>query len=345
MMKAVVYDQYGPPNVLKTVDMKKPTPKDNEVLVRVVLTTVTAGDTRMRGFNVPPSFWLPARLILGIRGPKHTLLGMECAGEVEAVGKDVTRFQVGDQIFASTIEDLGGAYAEYRCLGEDSVLAKKSADVSYVDAVTIPIGGRTALYFLREANLKPGQKVLIYGASGSVGTFAVQLAKYYGAEVTGVCSTANLDMVKSLGADNVIDYTAEDFSTNGEIYDVIFDTVGKASFTACRQSLSDDGTYLQAAGAPGISMRMKWASMRSSQKMIAGGPPPNPEDMLFLQDLIASGQIVPVIDKRYGIDDIVEAHTYVDTGRKRGNVIIVVSQGDDQQQTAADELEPAGAFA
>ncbi len=237
-MKAIIYTQYGAPNVLKVADVEKPTPKDNEVLVKVHVATVTAGDTRMRSFTVPASYWLPARLVLGVRGPKRPILGMECAGEIEAVGKEVTRFKQGDPVFASTLEHMGGGYAEYICLPEDGMLAKKSADVSYEEAVTIPVGGRTALYFLREANIQPGQKVLIYGASGSVGTFAVQLAKYYGAEVTGVCSAANLDLVKSLGADIVIDYTQEDFAANGEIYDVIFDTVGKTSYSDCIGSLT-----------------------------------------------------------------------------------------------------------
>lgn len=333
-MKAIVYTQYGSPDVLNVADVEKPTPKVDEVLVKVHVATVTAGDTRMRSFTVPASYWLPARLVLGVRGPKRQILGMECAGEIEAVGKDVTRFKQGDQVIVSTLEHMGGGYAEYICLPEGGMLAKKSADVSYEEAVTIPVGGRTALYFLREANIRPGQKVLIYGASGSVGTFAVQLAKYYGAEVTGVCSAANLDLVKSLGADAVIDYTQEDFATNGEIYDVIFDTVGKTSYSDCIGSLTSDGAYLHAVSAPGVSLRMKWTSMTSRKRPIGGGPPPKPEDMLFFQDLIAKGKISPVIDRRYPIDNIAEAHRYVDTGRKKGNVIIEVSRGDGPQQTA-----------
>ena len=219
-----------------------------------------------------------------------------------------------------------GAYAEYRCLPEDGLLAIRSANLTFEEATTLPIGGRTALYFLREANIQRGQKVLIYGASGSVGTFAVQLAKHFGAEVTGVCSTANLELVKSLGADKVIDYTKEDFTKNGETYDVIFDTVGKGSYSGCIRSLKKDGTYLQAVTAPGMSMRMRWTAMTSSRKLVGGGPPPKPEDLVFLKELIEAGKIKPVIDRRYPLDQIVEAHRYVDTGRKKGNVVIIVEQ-------------------
>jgi NADPH:quinone reductase-like Zn-dependent oxidoreductase len=249
---------------------------------------------------------------------------MELTGEIEAVGKDVKRFKKGDQVFASTFEHGFGAYAEYKCLPEDGVLAMRSADLSCEEAATIPIGGRTALYFLREANIQSGQKVLIYGASGSVGTFAVQLARYFGAEVTGVCSTPNLELVKSLGADKVIDYTQEDFTRNGEIYDVIFDTVGKSDYAACLRSLKQDGTYLQAVAAPGISMRMRWTAMTSRRKAVGGGPPPKSEALVFLKELIEAGQLRAVIDRRYPLEQIAEAHRYVDTGRKKGNVIITV---------------------
>jgi NADPH:quinone reductase-like Zn-dependent oxidoreductase len=324
-MKAIVYTQYGPPEVLQLKEVEKPTPKDSEVLVRVAVTTVTVADSRVRSFTVPPSYWLPARIALGIRKPKKAILGAELAGEVESVGKDVKRFKPGDQVFASTLEHGFGAYAEYRCLPEDGLLTIRSANLPPEEATTLPIGGRTALYFLREANIQPGQKVLIYGASGSVGTFAVQLAKYFGAEVTGVCSSANLELVKSLGADKVIDYTQEDFSKNGETYDVIFDTVGKASFTGSLRSLKQDGVYLQAVAAPGISLRMKWTSLISSQKLVGGGPPPKTEDLVFLQELIEARKLKPVIDRCYPLEQIVEAHRYVDQGHKKGNVVITVS--------------------
>jgi 2-desacetyl-2-hydroxyethyl bacteriochlorophyllide A dehydrogenase len=326
-MKAIICTKYGSPDVLKLQEVEKPTPKDNEILVKIHTATVTAGDARMRSFNVPASFWLPARLALGITKPKNKIPGMEFAGEVEAVGKNVKQYQKGDQVFAATGMNFG-SYAEYLCLtGEDKnqVLAKKSSHVSYEEAATIPIGGRTALYFLREANIQPGQKVLIYGASGSVGTFAVQLAKYFGAEVTGVCSTRNLDLVKSLGADKVIDYTQEDFTQNGVTYDVIFDTVGKAPFQDSLQSLHEKGAFLHAVGSPGLILRMGLASLNNKQKLVGGGPPSNPEDMVFLQELIESGAIKPVIEKCYPLEGIVEAHRHVDTGRKNGNVIISVT--------------------
>jgi NADPH:quinone reductase-like Zn-dependent oxidoreductase len=323
-MKAIVTTQYGPPEVLKSAQAAKPVPKDNEVLVKVAVTTVTAGDTRMRSFNVPPSFWLPARLALGIRKPKNPILGMELAGEIEAVGRNVTKFKEGDQVFASTIEHGMGAYAAYKCLPEDGVVAKKAADLPYEQVVTLPIGARTALYFLREANIQSGQKVLVYGASGSVGTFAVQLAKYFGAEVTGVCSARNLELVKSLGADKVIDYTKEDFSKNGVRYDVIFETVGKSSYAGGIRSLKKEGTYLHAVATPGMSLRMRWTSLTSDKKTVGGGPPRKAEDLLFLQELVEARQLRAVIDRCYALDQIVEAHRYVDTGRKRGNVIITV---------------------
>jgi NADPH:quinone reductase-like Zn-dependent oxidoreductase len=322
-MKTVIYNRFGPPDVLKVTEVEKPTPKDNEVLIKVSATTVTAGDTRMRSFTVPLTFWLPARIALGFRKPKKDVLGMELAGEVEAVGKDVTRFKVGDKVFASTFEYGFGAYAEYRCLPEKGVMAEKSAALTTEEAATLPIGGRTALAFLRRANIQPGQKVVIYGASGSVGTFAVQLAKYYGAEVTGVCSTANLELVKSLGADKVVDYTKEDFTGNGERYDVIFDTVGKGRFSDFVGALKENGTYLHAVAAPGIMIRMRLTAMTSKKKMVGEGML-TAEDLLILQELVEAGKLKPVIDRRYPMERIVEAHKYVDTGRKKGNVIITV---------------------
>src|SRR3970282_1894962 len=244
-MKAVVYEKYGSPDVLELKEVEKPTPKDNEVLVKISVTTVTVADSRVRSFTVPPSYWLPARIALGIRKPKKAILGAELAGEIESVGKDVKLFKKGDQVFASTLEHGFGAYAEYRCLPEDGLLAIRSANLTCEEATTIPIGGRTALYFLREANIQKGQKVLIYGASGSVGTFAVQLAKYFGSDVTGVCSTTNLELVKSLGADKVIDYTKEDF-TSPATYDLIYHTVRQISFRASMKSLKQGGVYVSA---------------------------------------------------------------------------------------------------
>ena len=324
-MKAIICTKYGPPEVLQLKEVEKPTPKDNEILIKIYATTVTAGDTRMRAFRVPLSFWIPARLALGLTKPKKNILGMELAGEIEAVGQAVTKFKPGDHVFASITEYGFGGYAEYKCLPEDSLLTLKSDNITDEEAVTIPVGARTALYFLREANIQPGHKILIYGASGSVGTFAVQLAKYFGAYVIGVCSTANLDLVKSLGADEVIDYTKENFAQNGRRYDVIFDTVGKASYSDCINALNTNGAYLQAVASPGISLRMQWTAMTTGKNMVGGGPPQKSEDMVFLQELIEAGKIKPVVDRRYPLEQIVEAHQYVDTGRKKGNVIINVA--------------------
>jgi len=322
-MKAIVCTKYGPPEVLQLKEVAKPAPKDNELLIKIHATTVTSGDSRIRSFTVPLSFWLLARIALGIRKPKKAILGGVLAGEIESVGKDVKLFKKGDQVFAYPGHNLG-AYAEYICLPEDWAVAIKPANVTYEEAAAIPFGGNTALHFLKKGNIQSGQKVLIYGASGSVGTFAVQLAKYLGAEVTGVCSITNLELVKSLGADMVIDYTKEDFTKNGETYDVIFDTVGKSSFSGCMRSLRKEGIYLQAVAAPALSVRMRWTSMTSSKKLIGGTATPKTENLIYLRELAEAGKIKPVIDRRYPLEQIVEAHRYVDQGHKKGNVVITV---------------------
>jgi NADPH:quinone reductase-like Zn-dependent oxidoreductase len=322
-MKAIVCTKYGPPEVLQLKEVEKPTPKDNEVLIRVYATTVTSGDSRMRSFKVPLSFWLPARMALGLRKPKKAILGSELAGEIEATGRDVKMFRKGDQVFAY-LGHNGGAYAEYICMPESGCLAIKPENMTFEEAAAIPFGGNTALYFLKKGNVRSGQKVLIYGASGSVGTFAVQIAKYFGAEVTGVCSTTNLELVKSLGADKVIDYTKEDFTKNGETYDVIFDAVGKGSFSGCMRSLKKEGIYLHAVATPAVMLRMRWATMISSKKLIGGTAIPDIKNLIFLKELVEAGKIKPVIDRSYPLEQIAEAHRYVEKGHKKGNVVITL---------------------
>jgi len=323
-MKAIIYTKFGPPDVLQLKEVEKPTPKDNEVLIKIYATTVTAGDVRIRGFAVPVLFWIPFRIALGLIKPKRPILGVELAGEIESVGKDVTRFKVGDQVFGAPPWMSFGAYAEYICIPEDGILAIKPGNMSYEEAAPVPFMGIGALFFLRKSNIQKGQKVLIYGASGAVGTYAVQLAKYFGAVVTGVCSTANLEMVKSLGADKVIDYTKEDFTKSAETYDVIFDTVGKSSFSSSIGSLKKKGFYLLTN--PGLShmIRGAWTSMTSSKKVIGGTATATVEDLIFLKELIEAGKIKSIIDRRYPLDEIVDAHSYVDKGHKKGNVVITV---------------------
>jgi NADPH:quinone reductase-like Zn-dependent oxidoreductase len=320
-MKAVVYEKYGPPEVLQLKQVAKPISQDNEILVRVHATTVTVADFRVRSFTVPRSFWLPARISLGFRKPKNAILGAELAGEIESVGKNVTRFRQGDRVFAATLAGFG-AYAEYKCLPEDGPVAIMPSNLTFEQAAALPIGARTALHYLRKANIQRGQKVLVYGASGSVGTCAVQLAKYFGAIVTGVCSTRNVHMVKALGADKVIDYTKEDFAQSGELYDVIVEAVDKSSFSACMRAVKENGIYMNVT-TPVPSLEMLWTKMTSRKKVMLGeNVPETAEYLILLKELVESGKLKPVIDRCYPLEQIVEAHRYVDKGHKKGNVVI-----------------------
>jgi NADPH:quinone reductase-like Zn-dependent oxidoreductase len=319
-MKAVIYSRYGAPDVLQYQEVAKPIPKDAEILIKVYATTITAADCIMRKGK---PLW--GRLILGLTRPGRKILGLELAGVVEAVGKDVRRFKCGDQVYGFTGFTLG-AYAEYLCMPERGSLALKPTNMTYEEAAATVDGASTALFFLKDkARIRPGQKVLIIGASGSIGTFAVQLAKYFGCEVTGVCSTPNVDMVGSLGADHVIDYTREDFTQNGETYDIIFDTVGKSSFAQCRRALTQTGVYLPTTGLINHLLRL-WTTLRGGKRVISGMSIDKTSALIFLKTLIEAGQLKPVIDRCYPLEHTAEAHRYVDTGHKKGNVVIIVAQ-------------------
>lgn len=323
-MKAVTYTKYGAPSVLQIEEIAKPAPRKNEVLVRVYATTVTPSDMLLRSGKFPILFWLPARILYGITNPRRLIPGYELAGEVVAVGKDVTRFRKGDQVFGGTAWKMSCS-AEYICLPEEGMITIKPANMTYQEAAAFCDGACTALHFLRKANIQPGKKVLINGASGSVGTFAVQLGKHFGAEVTGVCSTTNLELVRSLGADQVIDYTRADFAKSGQAWDIIFDAIGKSSFPHCKPALKPDGIYLTTAINPAIIPYMLWTSLAGGKRARTAMSIVNPEDLDFLKGIIAAGKIKSVIDRCYPLEQIAEAHQYVEKGRKKGNVVITVT--------------------
>ncbi|MET3687317.1 NADPH:quinone reductase-like Zn-dependent oxidoreductase [Priestia megaterium] len=304
-MKAMVCTKYGKPDVLQLEEVEKPIPKENEILIKIHATTVTSGDCRVRSFNSPLLLWLPMRIVLGLRKPRKSILGVELAGEVEEVGKNVTRFKKGDQLFAMTGMKFGG-YAEYICLPEKGTIAVKPENATYEEAASISFGSTTALHFFRKGNIQTGQKVLIYGASGAVGTAAVQLANYYGAEVTGVCSAKNNELVKSLGADRVIDYQNENFTGKQEKYDLIFDAVGKITKKQCKEALALNGRFVSVEGQGIAKVQTK--------------------DLLLLKKLMEEGQIKSVIDRCYSLEQIPKAHEYVETGHKIGSVAIVLQK-------------------
>ncbi len=324
-MKAIIYTKYGSADVLHLQEVEKPTPKKNEVLIRVHASSVTAGDCNARGFTfISPGFGFLSHLMFGFQKPKQPILGIELSGEIIEVGKAVRRFKPGDAVFGAS--QKFGAYAEFACLAEDASLVLKPAHLTYAEAASIPFGANTALYFLRDkAKLKPGQKVLIIGASGCTGVYAVQLAKYYGAEVSGVCSTRNLELVCSLGADHAIDYTREDFTQNGQRYDVILDMVpGKSSFARYRSALTPNGLYLAGAGGLDSLVQMAWTGLTGGRKVIAGMAVDRAEDLVFLKGLLEAGKLRPVIDRCYPLEQTAEAHRYADTGHKRGSVVITI---------------------
>ena len=331
-MKAVVYKEYGPPGVLHLAEVEKPAPGEDEILVRIRATSVNVGDLWARNFKamtpskftMPLLFWLPARMYFGFSKPKINILGNEFAGDVEAVGKNVKRFRKGDPVFGYRGQRMG-ANAEYLCMAEDGLVALKPANLTYEEAAVIPGGGMTALSLLRKVNIQPGQKVLVNGASGSIGSAAVQLARHYGAEVTGVCGTQRLEYVKALGADRVIDYTREDFTENGETYDLIFDILGKSSFSRCKNSLKPEGIYLRASFKMKQLFQMLWTSVRGGKRVICALSSEKPDDLAFIKRLVEEGKIKALIDKRYPMEEAAEAHRYIENGARTASVTLVIA--------------------
>jgi NADPH:quinone reductase-like Zn-dependent oxidoreductase len=324
-MQAVVYERYGPPEVLAFQEVAIPTPRDHEVLIKIHATTVSAGDWRARSLKMPAGFGPMGRFVLGVTRPRQPILGSELAGDVVATGQAVRSFRVGDRVIGYT-GIRKGCHAEYICLPEAGMLARKPANLTYAEAAPLSDGGTVALDFFRRGHLQRGEHVLVNGASGGVGTAAVQLARYFGAEVTGVCSTANVELVRSLGATAVIDYTSEDFTENGERYDVIVDTAGTAPFSRSRGALTARGRLLAVLGGLPDLLRAPWVAMTSRQRIIAGPATPRAADVRLLAELAATGNYRAVIDRRYPFAQIVEAHRYVDAGHKKGNVVITLEQ-------------------
>ncbi len=333
-MKAIVYTEYGSPDVLQLKEVEKPTPENNEILIKVYATPVNFGDILVRNFkeisprkfHMPFLFWLIGKIYFGFRKPRITILGSEFAGEIEFVGKDVKRFRKGDQVFGYRGPSMG-AYAEYLCMPEKGVVALKPANMTYEEAAAVPYGAIMALNLLRKVNLRPGQKVLINGASGGIGPAVVQLARsHFGAKVTGVCSTPRLEYVKSLGADRVVDYTKEDFTNGGETYDFIFDILGKSSFSRCKRSLKPNGRCLLVSFKMKQLFQMLWTSMIGSKKIICMLSTEKAEDLALIKELIEAGKIKTVIDKSYPLEQAAEAHWYVEKGHKKGNVVITVKE-------------------
>lgn len=330
-MKAIVCTEFGTPDVLQLKEVVKPTPKDNEVLIRVHAASVNFGDLMARNFkavsprkfNMPFIFWLPSKIAFGLRKPNITILGSELAGQIEAIGKDVKRFKKGDPVFGYPGLSFG-AYAEYACLPEEGCLAIKPANMTYEEAAVVPYGAIMALNLLRKANIQPDQKVLVNGASGGIGSAAVQIAKHLGAEVTGVCGTARLEFVKSLGADKIMDYTQEDFTQNGETYDLILDVLGKSSFSRVKSSLKPNGILLFASFKMKQLIQMLWTSKTGDRKVICAIAPGSVEDLHSVKELIEAGKIKAVIDRCYPMDKAADAHRYVEQGRKQGHVVIAI---------------------
>ncbi|MGD6809425.1 MAG: NAD(P)-dependent alcohol dehydrogenase [Candidatus Bathyarchaeia archaeon] len=325
-MKAVIFTNYGPPDVLELREIDKPAPKDDEVLIKVYATSVTAGEIEIRTLKLPLWLRLPMQLWLGFRKPRKQILGQELAGVIEETGKNVTSFRKGDAVFGTTGFHMG-ANGQYVCLSvkpQEGTLAKKPVNVSFEEAAVLPVAGLEALYFLRRGKLQSGQKVLVVGAGGSIGTFAVQLARYFGAEVTGVDKAEKLDMVRSIGANHVIDFTQEDFTKNGEAYDVIFDVIGKSPFYASLKSLKPNGRYLLANPSLSDMLRGRWVSMKGNKQVIFGASNQSPEDLLYLGGLLEERKIKSIIDRIYPLEDVVEAHRYAESGQKKGNITVTV---------------------